>query len=204
MRKGRDYMSDHLYCEEEQVLDFTIPVEIPVGFVIISPNRYTKNLTLEQSNLHQIRTIDDILADECQSYLSDTRYGRARKFFRPKRLRLYGSIGYNLALGEFRPAKLVQGENVTSFTANGRIPINLEVEYRGIGDITQIDQKAFEDLFSIQIIRHTEFVVNECGEAIPLSYRQNSQFFKELRSPGYARMVYIPYTLIITPKRFRV
>lgn len=196
-------MSEHLYCEEEQVIDFTIPVEIPMGFVITSPNKYVKNLTLEQSNLHQVRTIDEILAEECQDYLADTRYGRGRKYYKFRRLRLYGSIGYNLSLEEFRPAKLVQGENITYFAANGRIPINLDVEYRGPEDITQINQASFDSLFSVQVIRHTEFVVNECGEAIPLSYRQNSPFFKELRSPNYARMVYIPYTLIITPKKFR-
>ncbi len=196
-------MSDHLYCkDEEQVLDFTVAVEIPIGFVITSPNKYVRSLTLEKANLYQIRTIDGIISEECQNYLIDQGYGRSRHYYKPRKLRLCGSIGYNLALGEFRPAKLVQGEPVTSFTANGRIPINLDMVYRGFTDTNQIQQMPFEKLFNVQVIRHTEFVVNGCGESIPLSYRPCSEFFKELGTPNYTRMIYIPYTLIITSKRF--
>ncbi len=198
-------MSNQLYCkEDEQVLDFTIPVEIPVGFVITSPARYTRSLTLEKSNLHQIKTIDEILAEECEPYCADTSYGRGRPYLRPKKLRLYGSIGYNLALEEFRPAKLVQGQPVTSFTSNGRIPVNLDIIYKSFGLRNTIDQSLFENLFNVQVIRHPEFVVNECGEQIPFSYRPNSQFFRELSRPDYTRMVYIPYTLIIMPKKLVV
>jgi hypothetical protein len=194
-------MDDYrVYDYKENLVDFTAVIKIPEGFIITSPRQYAIELNLDQSNLHETRITDMRPSTIYTDIGANKRCDNLKCFSKVLRLHLQGSIVYNAVVREFTTVKLVQGEPITAFTSNDTLAVDMNLGY---GCYENEFTEDIPNQVTVDIIRHTEFVIDERGRKIPHLRKDSYPFFEVLNSGYCMRTICIPYTLAIEAKGFR-
>lgn len=181
---------------DEERIHFTATIKVPAGFIIASLENYSIELLLDQSDLHQTKITTSKPSYVPVGSKEEGSYSTLSCFSKLNKLNVYGSIKYNVVAKTFKPAKLLQGESVTSFTASDTLVVDMDLGYKCYGNLG-VEQ--IPNQFTIRAIKHTEFLIDETGEKISFCKDHPHCFFNALSASGSTQTICVPYTLIIKP-----
>ncbi|MGL5676378.1 MAG: hypothetical protein ACRDDX_08180 [Cellulosilyticaceae bacterium] len=178
------------------VIPFVASILVPTGYVLVPEEIYLLHMTLDSSNLKVDTTIQlkpsTITIDDSnpQHPVVMNCFSKVYNFL------LHGVLYYNLVAERFQTLQNADPSKVTALSTNNVIQVN-----------TSLSHSCYEcelpplpsDLYKIDIVKGTEFVITNHAEIIPYNPLEPTPFFDALSDGTASQTIQVPYTLTITP-----